>query len=921
MSNNILKHESDIWKTADLLIGAGIKQSDFPKYMMPFFALIMVESRLIRELKRLKSELREVSKEDFVEMFQLEGLGYNDYTIRERKTLKTICQNDKTFDVDFYAYIRAFDPETRYLLGVDKGTDEEKFLDISGVAGLLKKKDILFDTVKAWSEIDLTPFNNSEITTLEEHIKRKWADISAETAGEQYTPEDIIALITEIISSKIDDNDKFLTIYDPTCGGANLLFGVEDKIQQKFNRPTKTHGDEWNDTLYALAKIESRFRNDSDINHGNTLTRIFHIEKKFDIVVANPPYGVDWKGYQKDIKNDTTERFVALPSISDGQFLFTQHILHHLADDGLSVVVHNGSTLFSGDAGSGESNIRKYFFEQDWVEAIIQMPTDEFFNTGIYTYLWVFNKNKSADRQDKLILIDGSDHWEQLKKSKGKKRRQMNQKHRNLIVDAFTAFKDNDFAKVFDKWSFYYNKQAIMLTNVDEDGKSIEMPTKTNRAGDTVEAKSIKLNPSKITYDLDGQTKELTQFTITSFYDDSCNNLKEYYDKVLKPQISAIDYKESNLKVVSDGISYYYDTDKNTVIENDGKETALGCGKINIKVSYKKATKTKGESISLTAELTKDIEKDYEIIPYSLYEVTNQQLIADFMAKYVSRPFVYLDKTIGVELNFNKVFYEAKKIESANTTIETISDLKTTYETLINPILSIPTVENNELIECDIALIPKIPMDWIKGRMKDIGSLFSGLSGKSGSDFNQDNNPHNKGFIPFTNIAANTYILKDDLGTVIVKPGESQNKVKIYDIFFLMSSEGYEDIGKSALLSDNISDDVYLNSFCKGFRLKSKNIDAKYLNYLLLSHDFREKIILEGKGFTRINLKMNKINDLEIYYPPTNDKQTSISTFIDDNIQAIDDCLKNIEHQVEQLNLLKRTLVNDAVNGKIKIVE
>ena len=175
----------------------------------------------------------EVGIDDFIEMFRLEGLGYNDYAIRDGKTLKTICQNDKTFDVDFYAYIRAFDPETRYLLGVDKGTDEEKFLDISGIAGLLKKKDILFDTVKAWSEIDLTPFNNSEITTLEEHIKRKWADISAETAGEQYTPEDIIDLITEIIASKID-NGKFLTIYDPTCGGANLLFGVEDKIQQKF---------------------------------------------------------------------------------------------------------------------------------------------------------------------------------------------------------------------------------------------------------------------------------------------------------------------------------------------------------------------------------------------------------------------------------------------------------------------------------------------------------------------------------------------------------------------------------------------------------------------------------------------------------------------------------------------------------------
>src|SRR5690606_14110235 len=119
-------------------------------YMMPFFALIMVESRLLREAKRLEDELGKENIDDFVEIFQLEGLGYNDYAIRKGKTLKTICQNDKSFDVDFYSYLRAFDPETRYLLGVDKGTDEEKFLDISGISGLLKKKDILFDTVKAW---------------------------------------------------------------------------------------------------------------------------------------------------------------------------------------------------------------------------------------------------------------------------------------------------------------------------------------------------------------------------------------------------------------------------------------------------------------------------------------------------------------------------------------------------------------------------------------------------------------------------------------------------------------------------------------------------------------------------------------------------------------------------------------------------
>lgn len=685
MNNNILKYESDIWKTADLLIGAGIKQSDFPKFMMPFFALIMVESRLLREAERLEKEIGKEDIEDFIEIFRLEGLGYNDFVIRKGITLKTICQNDKSFDIDFQSYIEAFDGETKGLLGVNKGSGEEKFLDISGVAGLLKKKDILFDTVKAWSEIDLTPFNNSEITTLEEHIKRKWADISAETAGEQYTPEDIIALITEIIASKIEDDGKFLTIYDPTCGGANLLFGVEDKIQEKFNRPTKTFGDEWNDTLYALAKIESRFRSDSEISHCNTLTAIKHIEKRFDVVVANPPYGVDWKGYQSDIKNDNTLRFVALPSISDGQFLFTQHILHHLADNGLSVVVHNGSTLFSGDAGSGESIIRKHFFDQDWVEAIVQMPTDEFFNTGIYTYLWIFNKNKSTKRKDKLILIDASNHWELLKKSKGKKRRQMNEAHRAEIVDTFTRFEDNEFAKVFDKWDFYYNKQAIMLTNVDENGKFIKMPLKTNKLGETVEEKSIKLKPTKLVFTLFDEKEEITDFTITTFKDESCNDLKEYYTTVLKPKIDSIDYKECNVAVFTKKGTYFFDADKNTLIEKRNNSiTELGCGKINIKASYKKATKTKEEAIEISVELTKDLEKDYEIIPYSPDKEGNQQNIADFMAKYVTRPFEYLDNVVGVELNFNKVFYKPEPLRSVQEITSDLSELETELSKLEN---------------------------------------------------------------------------------------------------------------------------------------------------------------------------------------------------------------------------------------------
>ena len=569
-------------------------------------------------------------------------------------------------------------------MGVDRGNTEEKYLDISGLSGQLRKKNILFDTVKKWSEIDLTPFNNSDITTLEEHIKRKWADISAETAGEQYTPDDIIALITEIILSKIEDNGEFLTIYDPTCGGGNLLFGVEDLIQKSYNRPTKTYGEDWSDSLYALAKIESRFRTDSDIRYGNTLTNISFIEKQFDVIVANPPYGVDWKGYKKDIENDTTERFHALPSISDGQFLFTQHILSQLDTKGLSVVVHNGSTLFSGDAGSGESNIRKYFFDNDWVEAIIQMPTDEFFNTGIYTYLWIFNKNKAEERKDKVILINGSDFYEPLKKSKGKKRKEMVFDNRRTIVDALTNFKDTDYAKVFDKWHFYFNKQAIMLTNVDEDGKTFEsqLPVKKNKEVDEIRAKSIKLNPTKITQVTEDGTIEIVDFEIKTFDAKKYNSLMEYYAEGVKPLVANLDYKEADLQVTTAKTNYYFDADKETVIEEiKDSKTALGNGKIVIKASYKKATKTKEAYILITTELTPDYEKDYEIIPYAPIEKDNQQNIADFMAKYITKPFRYIENTIGVEINFNKVFYKPEELRSL---VEITADLKNLEYDLLN---------------------------------------------------------------------------------------------------------------------------------------------------------------------------------------------------------------------------------------------
>ena len=476
---DIMHYESDIWAIADLLLAASVKQSDFPAYMMPFFALMMLEGRMLNAMKRVEEEeglTVEDDPEDFKEAFIDRDCGYNDYIVMQGKTLSSICGNDTTFEQDFDSYLKAFDDELKTLLGIERGKDEKMYLNMDYYVAELRSKKILLSVITAWAKIDLSQYDISAITTLEEHIKRKWADISASTAGEQYTPDDIISLIADIVATKVTKpKDQNIHVYDPTCGGANLLFGVADRLQtQAGYKNIHTWGSEYNDALYALAAIESRFRSHLHIYYGNTLTTAPCMGRDIDVIVANPPYGTKWSGYEKEVKNDQKGQFPGgLPSVSDGQLLFMQHILWQLADSGIAVEVHNGSTLFSGDAGSGESNIRKYIFDHDWVEAIIQMPQNEFFNTGIYTYLWIMNKQKPFERKDQVALIDGSHLWRLLKKAKGDKRREMTKEHREEIVKALTEFVPSGICKIFPREHFYYNKQSLTLTDLDDDGCSV----------------------------------------------------------------------------------------------------------------------------------------------------------------------------------------------------------------------------------------------------------------------------------------------------------------------------------------------------------------------------------------------------------------------------------------------------------------
>ena len=663
---DIMHYESDIWAVADLLLAAGIKQSDFPAYMMPFFALVMVEGRMINTVKRVEREYGTTAESDaeaFKTLYDAEECGYNKYIVMQGKTLKSICKNDNTFEQDFAEYLKAFDDVLKQLLGIEREKTDQKFLNMDGIVAELRKKGILLEVTSAWAQIDLAPYDNSAITTLEEHIKRRWADISASTAGEQYTPEDIIELIARIVALKTDKpKGDLLHVYDPTCGGANLLFGVSDRLQKEGYKYIKTYGSELNDALFALAAIESRFRSMSTIKCGNTLTMVpfADMENKFDVIVANPPYGTKWKGYEKEVKADKLGQFPAgLPSISDGQFLFMQHILWQLADDGIAVEVHNGSTLFSGDAGSGESNIRKYIFDHDWVEAIIQMPQQEFFNTGIYTYLWIMNKNKSVERRGKVALIDGSSLWQPLKKSKGDKRREMGDEHLCKIVEALARFEPSDICKIYDREHFYYNKQSLTLTEVSDAGHYVE-ETVCEEGKPFVIKQPVSLTVGDTRYD------DLQKL--------SSDELKAIAKRVTEEKLNL----SVSVETEKDGM-YAFCPDQCTILHTreDGSVRDLGCGMFAFKASTGK--KNSVHKISIMPYTT----GDYEIILHHMDETANKREIDAFMQKYVFKPYTLGGNTVGVEINFNKEFYVPEKMEKAEDILKEIEELNSEIKKVV----------------------------------------------------------------------------------------------------------------------------------------------------------------------------------------------------------------------------------------------
>lgn len=647
---DIMSYENDIWSAADVLRGSvGLKNSEFPDYMMPFFALRMVESRLVRAYVQTKSDPDLTSEKDIIEEVRQNFSFYNSVIIEQHKTLADIVKNDKTFSTEFAEYLNNFNDELKSLLGIVSGNRAEN-LNISAVIETLRKTGVLFGYAKAWADVDFTPYDNAEITTLEEHIKRKWADMSAETAGEQYTPFDIIALIARLCAIGQKDMNKPYKVYDMTCGGGNMLYGVEDMLKKHYPKiHVETYGQELRGSLYALARIESMFRQNANIAHGNTLTNDKFAEHQFDYGVANPPYGVDWKDAKKSILNDQTGRFGygGYPSVSDGQLLFVQHMVAKLNETGKAFIVLNGSPLFSGDAGSGESGIRKWLMDNDYVEGFIQLPTNEFFNTGITTYLWCLNKDKSPNNKDKIICINAEDMYENMKKNVGSKSRKLTEQVIEDIADMYEYFKETDKSKVFSKYYFYFNKQSLRRLEEDE---------KFGAYNNGVIQKALV--PGYITsiYTTNLQTGQIIDDV--KIQPDFPNEMAA----LINEKFQGLDYSEQRLHITTKNNECFYIDENNCIFKQQISEDSainLGYGEIKIKATVKKATTKQPEKVLVEVSINPVWIKDEEKIPYSPVEEENKKFISEFMYKWVSEDdtkYQLLDNTIGVEVNFNNIF-------------------------------------------------------------------------------------------------------------------------------------------------------------------------------------------------------------------------------------------------------------------------
>jgi type I restriction enzyme M protein len=496
---------SFIWSVADLLRG-DYKQSEYGKVILPFTVLRRLDCVLEKTKPAVLAE-REKRKKAGVnpEPFLLRKSGELFYNTSPLD-LKMLMGDQDHIGENLRAYVQAFSPPVRDIF--------ESF-EFHTQIDRLAKAGLLYLVTEKFANINLHPnaVTNEQMGSVFEELIRKFAELSNETAGEHFTPREVIRLMVNLLF--IEDDDALTkpgvvrSIYDPTAGTGGMLSVAGEHLGSlNPNARLVMYGQELNPESYAICKADMLIKGQdiANIIRGNTLSEDGLTGKVFDYMLSNPPFGVEWKKVEREVRKEAEEqgfngRFgPGLPRVSDGSLLFLLHLISKMrpAVDGGSRfgIVLNGSPLFTGDSGSGESEIRRYVLENDLVEAIIGLPTDMFYNTGISTYVWIVSNRKPAARKGKLQLIDASNLWQKMRKTLGSKRKELSAEHIEEITKLFgnfkTAIKDGvSISRIFKNEDFGY--RTITVERPERDAKgTISLGTKGKGKDKPVQNSSLR---------------------------------------------------------------------------------------------------------------------------------------------------------------------------------------------------------------------------------------------------------------------------------------------------------------------------------------------------------------------------------------------------------------------------------------------
>lgn len=478
---------SFIWAVADRLRG-DYKQSEYGKVILPFTVLRRMDCVLESTKATVLAEFAKQKKAGInPEPFLLRKSGTSFYNTSPMDMKKLMGDPDHIKE-NLFAYIQAFSSSVRDIF--------ERF-EFHTQIERLAKCGLLYQVAEKFANFDLHPetVSNSQMGLVFEELIRKFAEISNEAAGEHFTPREVIRLMVNLLFVEDDDvlskPGVVRTIYDPTAGTGGMLSVAGEYLAEHNPQARLTmFGQELNDESYAICKADMLIKGQDvrNIVAGNTLSDDGHPHKSFDYMLSNPPFGVEWKKVEKEIRKEHEThghngRFgPGLPRVSDGSLLFLLHLISkmRLAKDGGSRfgIVLNGSPLFTGGAGSGESEIRRYVLENDLVEAIIGLPTDMFYNTGISTYIWILSNRKPEPRKGKLQLIDASSFWQKMRKSLGSKRKELNDEHIAEITRLFGNFQEASkdgapISRIFRNEDFGYRTITVERPLRDEAGNLV----------------------------------------------------------------------------------------------------------------------------------------------------------------------------------------------------------------------------------------------------------------------------------------------------------------------------------------------------------------------------------------------------------------------------------------------------------------